>query len=83
VRTLAATRGKPLDLEAIADVADLEWDERKPLSALVEASLGADLLVVGSRGLYGLAALGSVSERIAHGAACSVSSSGRSESRRR
>lgn len=46
--------------------------EDHPVAALVEASREADLLVVGSRGLRGLKALGSVSERIAHQAACSV-----------
>lgn len=35
-------------------------------------SLHPDLLVVGSRGLRGLRSLGSVSERVAHGAECSV-----------
>jgi nucleotide-binding universal stress UspA family protein len=39
---------------------------------LVEAAAGADLLVVGSRGLHGLRALGSVSERVAHRASCST-----------
>lgn len=43
-----------------------------PVLALVEASREADLLVVGSRGLRGLKALGSVSERVAHEAAGSV-----------
>ena len=33
---------------------------------------GGDLIVVGSRGLHGLRALGSVSERVAHGAKASV-----------
>jgi nucleotide-binding universal stress UspA family protein len=46
--------------------------EEHPVRALVEASHGADLLVVGSRGVRGLKALGSVSERVAHQAACSV-----------
>ena len=46
--------------------------EDHPVRALVEASREADLLVVGSRGLRGLKALGSVSERVAHQAACSV-----------
>ena len=46
--------------------------EAHPVRALVEASRGADLLVVASRGLRGLRALGSVSERVAHEAACSV-----------
>lgn len=43
-----------------------------PVDALVDASREADLLIVGSRGLHGLAALGSVSERVAHRAECSV-----------
>lgn len=43
-----------------------------PVDAIVAASRAADLVVVGSRGLHGLRALGSVSERVAHRAACSV-----------
>jgi nucleotide-binding universal stress UspA family protein len=43
-----------------------------PVNALVEAGMEADLLVVGSRGLKGIKALGSVSERVSHRAACSV-----------
>jgi nucleotide-binding universal stress UspA family protein len=43
-----------------------------PVDALVEASREADLLIVGSRGLHGVASLGSVAERVAHGASCSV-----------
>ena len=43
-----------------------------PVVALVEAARDADLLIVGSRGLHGLKALGSVSERVAHDASCSV-----------
>jgi nucleotide-binding universal stress UspA family protein len=39
---------------------------------LVEASQGVDLLLLGSRGLHGVAALGSISERVAHRAAGSV-----------
>ena len=46
--------------------------DAQPVQALVEASREADLLIVGSRGLSGLTALGSVSERVAHAAACSV-----------
>jgi nucleotide-binding universal stress UspA family protein len=42
------------------------------VSTLVDAAIEADLLVVGSRGLHGLKALGSVSERAAHEAKCSV-----------
>jgi nucleotide-binding universal stress UspA family protein len=44
----------------------------KPVGALLEASEQADLVVLGSRGLHGLRALGSVSERVAHEASCSV-----------
>ena len=52
-------------------------DDRKdvtaePVPALVGAAFEADLLVVGSRGLHGLASLGSVSERVAHQARSSV-----------
>jgi nucleotide-binding universal stress UspA family protein len=43
-----------------------------PVATLVEASRSADLLVLGSRGAHGLAALGSVAERVAHEAACPV-----------
>src|SRR4029450_5423397 len=54
--------------------ADLERYESvpQPVSTLVEASMEADLLVIGSRGLQGIKALGSVSERVAHDARCSV-----------
>jgi nucleotide-binding universal stress UspA family protein len=43
-----------------------------PVPVLTAASANADLLVLGSRGLYGLKSLGSVSERVAHRAAGSV-----------
>ena len=43
-----------------------------PVGSLVDAAMAADLLVVGSRGLHGVRALGSVSERVAHEASCSV-----------
>jgi nucleotide-binding universal stress UspA family protein len=43
-----------------------------PVDALVAASADSDLVVVGSRGLRGLRALGSVSEQVAHQAASSV-----------
>jgi CBS domain-containing protein len=73
LRAVAATGGKSLDEEALAESGlELEWDERKPLDALLAASGPGDLLVVGSRGLHGLRALGSVSERIAHRAPCPV-----------
>jgi nucleotide-binding universal stress UspA family protein len=49
-----------------------ELDARSPVDALVAASQEADLIVVGSRGLRGLASLGSVAERVAHRAECPV-----------
>jgi nucleotide-binding universal stress UspA family protein len=69
LRTLVALGGERLDLAAVGDA---ERDPRHPVAALRAASFDADLLVVGSRGLTGIAALGSVSERIAHRARCSV-----------
>ena len=56
-----------------------EWAERaerhadaEPIAMLLGRSREADLVVVGSRSLHGLRALGSVSERVAHGSFCSV-----------
>ena len=72
VRKLLATGGKPLTLDRLPWLQGLESDERHPVDALLAAAREADLLVVGSRGLHGLAALGSVSERAAHRAPCSV-----------
>lgn len=74
VSGLVALSGKEVHLDSARElVADLEVDRvRSPVEALVTAAEGADLLVVGSRGLHGLPALGSVSERVAHQAPCSV-----------
>lgn len=72
VRTLAATGGKSVDREKLRSIENVELDERKPADCLIAASKDADLLVLGSRGLHGLAALGSVSERVAHEASCPV-----------
>jgi nucleotide-binding universal stress UspA family protein len=47
-------------------------DDRDPVDALLDQVGEDDLLVVGSRGLSGLRALGSVSERVAHRSECSV-----------
>ena len=46
--------------------------QEEPVRVLTAASAAADLVVLGSRGLHGLKSLGSVSERVAHGAACST-----------
>jgi nucleotide-binding universal stress UspA family protein len=48
----------------------LQMESDAPVDAL--SRLDPDLLVVGSRGLQGLRSLGSVSERVAHEARCSV-----------
>lgn len=75
VQALTASRGVRLDLDAARESATNvphEVDTRAPVAALIDASLTCDLVVVGSRGLTGLATLGSVSERVAHHAACSV-----------
>lgn len=61
--TLAATVGATL--RAITASAE-------PVAALTAASADADLVVLGSRGRRGVASLGSVGERVAHRARCSV-----------
>lgn len=72
VRVVAATGGKPIDRNDVREQGDVRFDERRPVDALVAASESSDLLVVGCRGLHGLATLGSVSERVAHRSTCSV-----------
>ncbi len=72
LRVIGATGGKPVEVEALTALGCVGPDPRRPVDALVEAGEEADMLVVGSRGLHGLASLGSVSERVAHRARCSV-----------
>lgn len=65
--------GKLRDAEGVTELfPEAVVNERSPVDALVSASDSADLIVVGSRGLHGLQALGSVSERVAHRAHSSV-----------
>ena len=72
LRATASTKDH-LDEQAAREIApDLREDARRAVDVLVEASGSADLLIVGSRGLHGLKALGSVSERVANQARCSV-----------
>lgn len=72
VQAVASTKDQ-LDREAARAIApELEEQGDRALNALVAASESADLIVVGSRGLHGLKALGSVSERVAHQARSSV-----------
>ena len=69
---IAADSGKPIHIDALVDVQDAQWVQAHPVDSLVAAAEQADLVVIGSRGLHGLASLGSVSERVAHRARCSV-----------
>jgi nucleotide-binding universal stress UspA family protein len=71
---LVAAGGKSVDRRLVNLIIDRRREDSpdEPVTALVAASADADLLVVGSRGLHGLKALGSVSERVAHQAHSSV-----------
>ena len=72
VDVVAATGGKPVERDvAWSDRVDT-WVPAHPVATLVERSRTVDLVVVGSRGVHGLRALGSVSERVAHQAHCTA-----------
>ena len=66
--------GRRIDVTAARAIVGGEHEETTgdPATALVAAAAEGDLLVVGSRGLHGVKALGSISERVAHEARCSV-----------
>jgi nucleotide-binding universal stress UspA family protein len=72
VEVVSATGGKPIEREGAWADRVQSWDEAHPVSVLVERSREADLVVVGSRGLHGVRAIGSVSERVAHQAHCTA-----------
>jgi nucleotide-binding universal stress UspA family protein len=74
VVTVVAEGHDAVDLPAISLVAgdSFHVTPGEPVPVLTAAAANADLLVVGSRGLRGLRALGSVSERVAHRADCST-----------
>lgn len=73
LRLLVALRGKTVDLAHVhLRTPFSQAVDAHPVDALVEASEDADLVVVGTRGLHGLRALGSVAERVAHRAHASV-----------
>jgi nucleotide-binding universal stress UspA family protein len=71
---VVAHGGKGVDERAIPNIVDYRHEDSpdEPVTALVAAAAEADLVVLGSRGLHGLTALGSVSERVAHRARCST-----------
>jgi nucleotide-binding universal stress UspA family protein len=72
LRIVVATGGDPVHVDSLPSEDELDWSSSRPVAALEAASHEADLLVVGSRGLRGPRALGSVSEKIGHLAHCSV-----------
>ncbi|HVC88120.1 MAG TPA: universal stress protein [Gaiellaceae bacterium] len=74
LHALVAWGGKGVNERLVATITDGEHDDvdEPPAEALTRAAESADLVVVGSRGLHGLSALGSVSERVAHTATCSA-----------
>ena len=72
LRVESATGGRRIDADGPWTERVRTWDPGHPVVALLDRSLHADLIVVGSRGLHGVRALGSVSERVAHRAECSV-----------
>jgi nucleotide-binding universal stress UspA family protein len=74
LRPVVAHGGKAVDRRLIDSIVDGRREDLpdEPVAALLAAAADADLLVVGSRGLHGLKALGSVSERVAHQAHSSV-----------
>jgi nucleotide-binding universal stress UspA family protein len=71
---IVAYGGQTVERRLVDAIVDDRREESpdEPVPALLAAAAGADLLVVGSRGLHGLSALGSVSERVAHRAQSSV-----------
>ncbi len=72
VTALAATGGKQIEPEEAWGGRVDKWAPGHPVVALLDQSIHADLVILGSRGLHGLSSLGSVSERVAHRAHCSV-----------
>ena len=67
-----AASGATTDIDPGDEVSTLHVDQREPVEALLDAADRCDLLVLGARGLHGVRALGSVSERVAHRARSSV-----------
>ena len=74
VTVVVAEGGKHLDVAGVSLIAGDGFHviPDEPVPVLVAASADADLLVLGSRSLRGLKSLASVSERVAHRAACST-----------
>ena len=71
---VVAEGGKRVDVAGVSLIAGDGFHviPDEPVPVLVAASADVDLLVLGSRGQHGVKSLGSVSERVAHRAACST-----------
>jgi len=71
---VVAEGGDTIDLGAVSLIAGDGFHviSDDPVTVLTAAGADADLVVLGSRGMHGLRALGSVSERVAHRATCST-----------
>lgn len=73
LRAVVATHDRGVDPEAARRIApELEEHDSRAIDLLSVFSGSTDLLVVGSRGLRGVRALGSLSERLAHDSQSSV-----------
>jgi nucleotide-binding universal stress UspA family protein len=74
LHAVVAWGGKGVNERLVAAITDNTHVDSHlpPTEALAAAATEADLVIVGSRGLHGVRALGSVSERLAHTATCSV-----------
>jgi nucleotide-binding universal stress UspA family protein len=72
VVTASEDAGAAAAPEGLTGSYDVLVSRDRAVDALVEAAQTADLLVIGSRGMHGARALGSVSERVAHRASASV-----------
>jgi nucleotide-binding universal stress UspA family protein len=72
VEVVFATGGESIDRDVVWSEQVDTWDPAHPIDALVDRSRAVDLIVVGSRGVRGVRALGSVSERVAHQAHCTA-----------
>ncbi len=74
LRAVVAWGGKGANERLVAMITEGDHEDcgDTPVAALASAAKSADLVVVGSRGLHGVRALGSVSERVVHTASCST-----------
>jgi nucleotide-binding universal stress UspA family protein len=72
LQVVSATGGKAVEREGAWAERVTEWDPGHPFGAVYDRSAHADLVILGSRGLHGVRALGSVSERVAHRVPCSA-----------